>query len=89
MRSISNVVGVGVGVHVGVSGVGRGTHNIRIDRIATAVVSTNPIVICSRPESGIRKRGDIRAYSRDSPKPPATLRAVDLKPGFVVRIVRP
>ena len=90
MRIISNIVRVGVGVHVGALGVGRGTRSIRIGRIATPVVSTNPIVICSRgPESGIRKRGDIRAYSRNSLKPPATLRAVHLKPGFVVRIVRP
>ena len=90
MRSISNVVGVGVGVHVGVSGVGRGTHNIRIGRIATAVVSTNPVVICSRgPESGIRKYGDICAYSRNSLKLPTMMKAVDVKPGFVVRIIGP
>ncbi len=90
MGSISNIVGVGVGVHVGMSGVGRGTHNIRIGRIATAVVSTNPVVICSRgPESGIRKYGDICAYSRNSLKLPTMMKAVDVKPGFVVRIIGP
>jgi hypothetical protein len=54
-HTISNVVRLG-------SWVGRGTGNIRIGRIASSVVSTNPIAICSRAApSDVDIRGDVCA----------------------------
>jgi hypothetical protein len=69
---------------------GLSTRNIRIARIATSVVSANPIVILSLGrESCVGIGGHIRAYSRNLGKRRAISRAFHFKPGFVVRIIGP
>jgi hypothetical protein len=90
MRSIPHRIGFGVSIHVRASVVGRGTRNVRIGRITSRVISTNPITICSRfLESGVGIRGDICAYSGNLLKRLAMPRAFHRKPGFVVRIIGP
>jgi hypothetical protein len=65
MRIIPHKVRVGVSTHVGMSGVGRGTRNIRIGRIASSIVSTHPVIVGSGPvQSGVRISGNVCADRR-------------------------
>jgi hypothetical protein len=73
-----------------VSGVGCGTRNIRIGRIASSTVSTHPIIVGSRPvQSGVRISGNVCADRRKLRKALTILRALHLKPGLVVGIIGP
>jgi hypothetical protein len=48
-----------------VSGVGSGTRNIRIGRIASSIVSTHPVIVGSGPvQSGVRISGNVCADRR-------------------------
>jgi len=93
-NSLAFGAGLGVELGVGVSGnffnillsvLGPGARNIRIGRIASPVVSTNPIVISSqRGKSRVDVHGDICANSRNLGKRRVIGRTLYLKSRFVV-----